>query len=94
MNVKIAGSYQKDFEILIAQDPDLGKIIDVAVDRFIHNPDDTRLDVHPLHGRLERKYALSVNNDIRIVFEYIGNHHVRFLAIGPHERVYPGYKKK
>lgn len=55
---------------------------------FRKNPDDTRLANHALHGRMDEKWAFSITDDIRIVYTWIGNTTVRFLAIGTHEEVY------
>jgi len=60
---------------------------------FQKNPQDTRLGTHPLKRKMTGRYSFSVTDDIRIIFEWIGPLDVRFLAIGPHHRVYPGYRK-
>lgn len=69
--------------------PDSIDVIRKKVKLFRHNPDDTRLDNHDLHGTMVDKWAFSITDDIRIVYEWIGTNMVRFLAIGPHATVYP-----
>ena len=55
---------------------------------FKKNPDDTRLDNHPLKRAMKGKWAFSITDDIRIIYEKIGPQTVRFLAIGKHTEVY------
>lgn len=62
--------------------------IQKRVKLFEKNHDDTRLDNHSLGKKLTGKYAFSVTDDIRIVYEWIGKTTVRYLAIGPHKKVY------
>jgi mRNA-degrading endonuclease YafQ of YafQ-DinJ toxin-antitoxin module len=54
----------------------------------MRNPDDTRLDRHPLTKKMGGKWAFSITDDIRIVYEWLGKNTVRFLAIGKHRKVY------
>lgn len=68
--------------------PTIKLTVDGRTRLFEKNHTDTRLQNHPLHKRLEGKWAFSVNEDIRIVYEWIGKTTVRFLAIGRHETVY------
>lgn len=44
-----------------------------------------RLDVHKLKGRLKKFYGFSVNHRDRVVFEYMSENEVAFLAVGDHE---------
>lgn len=55
---------------------------------FKKNPHDTRLGNHKLIQRMIGKWAFSITGDIRIVYEWLGETTVRFLAIGGHKRVY------
>ncbi len=52
------------------------------------NPNDTRLDNHQLTKRMEGKWAFSITDDIRIVYEWLGKNTARFLAIGGHSKIY------
>ncbi|MEK9143395.1 MAG: hypothetical protein AAB481_02090 [Patescibacteria group bacterium] len=66
--------------------------IDVFVEQrivfFSKNPNDSRLDNHPLRKSMEGRWAFSVNDDIRIVYRWLGKMTVRLLVIGTHEAVY------
>jgi len=41
---------------------------------------------------MKGKFAFSITDDIRIVYEWLGKSTVRFLAIGEHEKVYTSKK--
>ena len=94
IKVSHTGIFNRNLEYLLIDQPLLKSKITKAVDRFVRNPQDTRLELHPLKKRLKGKYAIGVTDDIRIVFEWLGKNSVRFLAIGPHYKIYPGYQKK
>lgn len=88
VKVECHGKYQSDLNSLLSQEHDLFQEMDKRVKWFQKNPDDTRLDNHPLTKRLEGKWAFSITDDIRIVYEWVGKTTVRFLAIGRHTRIY------
>lgn len=89
MKIKFTGEYHVRYATLVADDDAMRAKILEAVIRFRNNPDDTRLANHPLHKKMEGKWAFSVTSDIRIVYEWLGKALVRFLAIGSHTSVYP-----
>lgn len=94
IKVKYTGSFRQDLNNLLFDNPSLKKNIDKSVKLFVNNPEDSRLKTHALKKRLKGKYAFSVTDDIRIVFEWLGKNNVRFLAIGPHYHVYSRNKKE
>jgi len=69
-------------------DPELKEEIDQRIRWFQKNPHDTRLGNHKLTQRMLGKWAFSITDDIRIVYEWLGETTVRFLAIGGHKKVY------
>lgn len=81
-----SGGYVSMFNEI--KDPDLYLLILQKVKLFVNKPNDTRLDNHALRKRMKGKYAFSITDDIRIVYEWIGKKTVRFLAIGGHNKVY------
>lgn len=89
VRVRFQGTYYETLSELLGEQPDLSREIDRRIKWFLKNPDDTRLDNHSLTGRMTGKYAFSVDDDIRIIYERIGQGTVRFLAIGRHAKVYP-----
>lgn len=62
------------------------------INLFILNTEDTRLRSHALRKRMKGKFAFSITNDIRIIYEWLGKNTVRFLAIGGHKKVYTQLK--
>lgn len=75
-------------EMLKDYDLETLKLVNKRVDLFIRNSSDTRLRNHPLSGKMAGQFAFSITDDIRIIYEIVGKNIVRFLAIGPHEKVY------
>jgi mRNA-degrading endonuclease YafQ of YafQ-DinJ toxin-antitoxin module len=92
VKISYAREYRELFKKLLLGKPDLQSTVDQCVLRFQKNPNDTRLDNHQLTKTLEGKWAFSITDDIRIVYEWIGKNTVRFLAIGGHPQVYPSSK--
>lgn len=64
------------------------KIKDVAEEKekiFHKNPHDPRLKTRKLHGRLKSFWALSINYEYRIIFDFVDKNTVRFYSIGKHD---------
>jgi mRNA-degrading endonuclease YafQ of YafQ-DinJ toxin-antitoxin module len=83
------GAYYSMLEEVLTGTPAIEEEIIVRTAWFSSNPDDTRIDNHPLHKSLEGQWAFSITDDVRIVYEWVGKTTVRFLAIGGHGIVYP-----
>ncbi|MEK7616708.1 MAG: hypothetical protein AAB414_01505 [Patescibacteria group bacterium] len=94
VKLRKSGTYNRDWEDLLVESPDLEKEIEKNVSRFKHNPNDTRLDNHSLTKRMKGKWAFSIMDNIRIVYLWLGRATVSFLEIGPHEEVYVKTKKQ
>jgi|SRR3989344_3084469 len=94
LKVKETGRYDKTLEDLLVENSDLSKEIEKRIIWFSKNPEDTRLDNHPLRKPMEGKWAFSITEDIRIVYKWSSKTTVRFLEIGPHVKVYPKAKKQ
>lgn len=56
---------------------------------FRRNPFNIRLDTHRLHGKLKKQWSFSVNNQYRILFDFLNKEQTEavFLDIGDH-RIY------
>ena len=94
VKIKEAGSYDRALEDLLFENPDLDKEIEKRIIWFKKNPKDTRLDNHPLTKGMMGKWAFSITDDIRIVYKWFSKTTLRFLAIGPHAKVYPKARAK
>ncbi len=88
IKVKRRGDFTTMLDELLAGNESLEQVINERIKWFQSNPNDTRLDNHPLHRKLKGQWAFSVTDDIRIVYEWLGKTTVRFLAIGGHQKVY------
>ncbi len=89
VKVEFKGKFSTMYRNLTKDDAELRDLIADTIRLFEKNPDDTRLDNHALTRKMSGKWAFRINDDIRIVYEWVGNNTVRFLAIGSHKEVYP-----
>lgn len=82
------GRFSQLLDKLCFENPDFEVEVNQRIHWFSKNPKDTRLDNHSLTKKMQGKWAFSVTDDIRIVYELLGRNAVRFLDIGPHSKVY------
>lgn len=59
-----------------------------AMEVFSKNPFNPRLRTHKLTGQLEGLWALSIDYDCRVVFQFISKNEVLLIDIGGHDEVY------
>lgn len=88
LRIKRTGKFERGLDELCTRGPEIVELVYKNIELFKSNPEDTRLNNHPLTGRMSSKWAFSITNDIRIVYEKLGKKTVRFLAIGGHQKVY------
>ena len=86
--IKRTGQFDRMYKDLLKEIPELENEVDLRMTWFEKNPNDTRLDNHALHKSMKDKFAFSITDDIRIIYEWLGHNTVRFLAIGGHPVVY------
>jgi len=55
---------------------------------FLATPFTPQLRTHKLSGKFEGRWAFSVDDDCRVVFEFIGEDKVLLIDIGSHDEVY------
>lgn len=55
---------------------------------FRKDPFDPKLKTHKLHGELRGFLAFSINNSVRIIFDFDEEKNVRFYSIGNHDIYY------
>lgn len=58
------------------------------VELFLSSPFSPQLRTHKLSGKLEGQWAFSVDDDCRVVFEFIEKDKILFIDIGSHDEVY------
>lgn len=88
LKVRFGGNFDKMYTELLETEPEINILVFERITLFKRNPSDTRLRNHKLTKRMNDKWAFSITEDIRIIYEITGKNTVRFLAIGPHEKVY------
>jgi mRNA-degrading endonuclease YafQ of YafQ-DinJ toxin-antitoxin module len=88
MKIVRIGNFERMLEELGKEDKLVFELARERIKLLRKNPQDTRLKVHPLKRRMKGKWAFSVDEDVRVVFEWLGKRTVRFLAIGKHGKVY------
>lgn len=88
VKIEKTGKFNQLLDELYLKNPELKAETDQRTRWFQQNPQDTRLRNHLLTGRMVEKWAFSITDDIRIVYEWLGKTTVRFLAIGGHQKVY------
>lgn len=88
IKIRRRGDFSRMLNELISQDNSLEQVIVERIKWFQGNPQDTRLDNHSLSKKMAGKWAFSITDDIRIVYEWLTKTTVRFLAIGGHKKVY------
>lgn len=82
------GEFEEMYSEICKEDLLLESEINQRIRWFKNNPNDTRLNNHALTKKMEGKWSFSITDDIRIVYEWLGQTTVRFLAIGGHKKVY------
>lgn len=55
---------------------------------FVNDQYATELSHHPLQGSYQGYRSINVTGDIRAIFILHGKHHVEFVAIGTHSKLY------
>ena len=88
LKIRRSGNFNNNLRLICNDNEELLLLTNEKVKLFENNPHDTRLENHALRRRMKGKWAFSITNDIRIVYEWIGKGTVRFLAIGTHRQVY------
>ena len=88
IKIRVSGKFDLGYKRLIFLEPQLKETVWNKIKIFRKKPLDSRLRNHPLKGRLKGKWAFSITDNIRIVYEWKSKTVARFLAIGKHEDIY------
>ena len=88
VKIEQSGKFSQLLDEICFENPELEIEINERTRWFQKNPNDSRLDNHPLTKRMIDKWSFSITDDTRIVYEWLGKSTVRFLAIGTHKKVY------
>lgn len=85
IKVEFAPSFIKMYKGL---DKHLREEIREKIELFRDEDNHLKLKVHKLKGRLDGRYAFSVNYKVRIVFRHDHKNKASFLYVGSHNEVY------
>ena len=88
VKIDFTGRFNSMYSTVLEKKPELEGEVLKRVNWFRRRPNDQRLDNHALRKRMRGKWAFSITDDIRIVYEWKTKNLVRFLAIGRHAKVY------
>ncbi len=88
VKIDFTGRFNLMYSSVLEKNSELGDEVFKRMNWFRRRPDDQRLDNHALRKRMKGKWAFSITDDVRIVYEWKTKNTVRFLAIGRHEKVY------
>ena len=80
--------FKRSYRKRVRNSPNLKKKFWEKMDLFLANPFSTQLRTHKLSGRLAGLWAFSVEDDCRVVFEFVSGNRVLLVDVGSHEEVY------
>ena len=88
VKIKRSGKFNEQLRELSQKSLKLNEQAERQILLFLKNPNDTRLNNHPLTKRMSEKWAFSITDDLRITYEWLSKTTVRFMEFGPHDKVY------
>jgi proteic killer suppression protein len=80
--------FKRSYKKRVKKDEELRRRFWQRLELFSASPFARQLRTHKLSGKLEDLWAFSVNEDCRVVFEFIGEDQVLLIDIGSHDEVY------
>jgi proteic killer suppression protein len=81
-------AFKRSYRKRIKKDEERRRRFWRRMDLFLASPFSPQLRTHKLSGKLEGRWAFSVDDDCRVVFEFIGEDKVLLIDIGSHDEVY------
>lgn len=81
-------SFRKAYKKIIKVNPHLKNKIIKCLELFANDPFHSSLNTHKLSGKLKDLWAFSVDNDCRIVFNFLDDGNAIMIDIGKHDEVY------
>ena len=80
--------FKRSYKKRIRNSSRLRKSFWESMEVFLENPFSTSLRTHKLSGKLTGLWAFTVEEDCRIVFEFLGEDRVLLIDVGSHDEVY------
>jgi len=82
------GGFKRSYKKRIKIDSNLKKKFWEKMEIFLNEPFSNQLKTHKLSGKLKGFWAFSVDDDCRVVFEFIGDDSALLIDVGSHDEVY------
>jgi len=80
--------FKKSYRKRIHKNHNLDRQFRKKMALFLEDTFDSQLRTHKLSGKLKSSWAFSINDDYRVVFEFIDEGRVLLIDFGMHEEVY------
>ena len=80
--------FKRSYKKIVKNNSRLKKKFWGKMESFQENPFFPPLRTHKLSGKLAGQWAFSVDDDCRIVFEFVGEYQVLLIDVGSHDEVY------
>jgi addiction module RelE/StbE family toxin len=81
-------AFKRSYRKRIKKNNDLKRRFWQKMELFLHSPFSPQLRTHKLSGRLEGLWAFSVDDDCRVIFDFISEDRALLIDVGKHEEVY------
>ena len=81
-------AFKRSYKKRVKKNEELRRRFWRRMELFLASPFSPQLRTHKLSGKLEGQWAVSVDEDCRVVFEFIGEDKVLLIDIGSHDEVY------
>jgi len=87
MNILASSYFQKKYKKIVKKNPKLIDLIEKKFDLLQSSPKHPSLRLHKLTGELTNSWSISIQMNLRIIFQYIDGN-ILLTNIGPHNEVY------
>jgi mRNA interferase YafQ len=88
INLIWGSSFKRAYKKTVKTEPFLKNKIHNCLKLFANEPFHPSLNTHKLSGKLKRFWAFVVENDCRVVFQFLENGDVLLIDIGKHDEIY------
>jgi len=85
MRIRYSSRFKKQYKKLPKK---FQEQFDERLQTFLSDPLSPRLRIHPLKGKFLGYWSMSVNGDLRAIYQRVGEELVIFALIGTHSELY------
>jgi addiction module RelE/StbE family toxin len=80
--------FKRSYRKRIVKQPHLKRLFWKKMEDFMSDPFSPQLRTHKLSGKLKGSWAFSIDDNLRVVFEFIDRDKVLLIDFGSHDEVY------